>query len=263
MKNYITGILVGLLLSSPSLPGAKQSDHEKDIQRGSTLMGCLQESGLGGYVLTDGTGEGAMVLSKDGALEKHVGKWVKLDGDSIVAGGIEHFRARTATEIAATCDRGFQANQNRTATAELKSPQGEKVGTATLRQAPHGVLLKVELTEIPPGWHALHIHEKGSCAAPDFKSAGGHFNPHRGGHGFLAGEDHHAGDMPNFEAPASGAITVERINARVTLLDGRSHSLFGPEGTALVIHSGPDDYRSQPSGDAGERIACGVIEKAE
>jgi|GEM_PF-79480 len=262
MKIYTAGIVIGILLSS-SLPAANQKEGEKSIQRGSTLMGCLQESGIGGYVLTDGTGEGAMILGKDGDLRKHIGKWVKLDGDSIVAGGIEHFRARTATEIAATCDKGFEANQKRTATAELKNPQGKTMGTATLRQAPHGVLIQVELTDIPAGVHALHIHENGSCEAPDFKSAGGHFNPTGGGHGFLAGEDHHAGDMPNFEAPESGKVTVERINSRVSLLSGRSNSLFGPEGTALVVHSGADDYRSQPSGDAGKRIACGVIKKAE
>ncbi len=263
MKNWVTTCAAATLLTASLAAASPAKTAGKDIQRGSTLMGCLQESGIGGYVLTDGTGEGAMVLGKDGDLRKHIGKWVKLDGDSIVAGGIEHFRVRTATEIAATCDKGFSANQKKSATAELKDPQGKTIGKATLRQAPHGVLLAVKLTDIPEGTHALHIHEKGSCASPDFKSAGGHFNPAGGSHGFLSGDDHHAGDMPNFEAPASGAVTVERINARVSLIEGRSNSLFGPEGTALVIHSGADDYRSQPSGDAGKRIACGVIKKAE
>lgn len=262
MKNYIPGLLAGFLLISPLLLADHHNKGEKSIQRGVTLMGCLEESGMGGYVLSDGTGDGAMILSKDGDLKKHVGHWMKLDGESIVAGGIEHFRVRTATHVAETCDMGFAESSKLRAKATLKDPQGKTVGTATLRQAPHGVLLQVEFTDIEPGRHGLHIHEKGSCQAPDFKSAGGHFNPTNAEHGFFAGRDHHAGDMPNFEAPASGKIVVERINSMVKIGEGRANSLLGGDGTALVIHSGTDDYKSQPSGAAGARIACGVIEKS-
>jgi Cu-Zn family superoxide dismutase len=262
MKNYIPGLVIGILLSA-SLPAANHTDGEKSIQRGSTLMGCLKESGMGGCVLSDGTGDGAMVLSKDGDLKKHVGHWVKLDGESIIAGGIEHFRVRTATHMAVTCETGLSDSAKSTAKAELKNPEGKTVGTATLRQAPHVVLIEVNLTEIAPGRHALHVHEKGSCEAPDFKSAGGHFNPFDAKHGFLTGESHHAGDMPNFEAPESGKGAVERMNSMVKIAEGRANSLLGGEGTTLVIHSGTDDYKSQPSGDAGERIACGVIEVAK
>ena len=155
------------------------------------------------------------------------------------------------------------ASHAETATAVLRAPDGKTVGTATMRQTAVGVLLKVELSGVPPGRRALHFHEKGSCQAPSFESAGGHFNPHGAKHGFLTGEKPHAGDMPNFEVPASGKVVLERINAMVTLEAGRLASLLGGDGTALVIHDGTDDYKSQPAGDAGNRIACGVIEKAK
>ena len=263
MKSLIFSIATAALLAASLWAANEDKSAAKDIQSGSTLMGCLEESGMGGYILTDGTGEGAMILSKGGDLKKHVGKWVKLDGESIMAGGIEHFRVRTATPMVEDCEAGMAANYEKTATAELINPEGDSVGRATFQQVPHGVLIKAELTNVPPGTHAIHIHENGACEPPSFESAGEHYNPTNGSHGFLAGETHHAGDMTNFEAPESGKVTVERINSQVSLIDGRKGSLFGDNGTALVIHSGADDYRSQPSGDAGERIACGVIKKAE
>jgi superoxide dismutase, Cu-Zn family len=154
------------------------------------------------------------------------------------------------------------AESHERATAELKDPDGKTVGIATLTQTAHGVLLKLDIQGMAPGRRSLHIHEKGVCEGPNFESAGGHFNPHDAKHGFLTGEEPHAGDMPNFEVPASGKIVVERINTMVTLAEGRPASLFGPHGTALVIHDGTDDYKSQPAGDAGDRIACGVVKKA-
>lgn len=260
MKNRIPGLLTALLLTSPLLVADHHKADEKSIQRGSTVMGCLEDSGMGGYVLSDGTGDGAMVLAKDGDLEKHKGHWVKLDGDSIVAGGIEHFKVRTVTHVAETCEVGLDESRKAVARAELKNPQGKPVGTASFRQAPHGVLLEVKITNLEPGRHALHIHEKGACEAPDFKSAGGHFNPRDVSHGYFDGDSHHAGDMPNFEVPSSGKIVLERVNPMVKISEGRVSSLLGGNGTALVIHSGTDDYRSQPSGAAGARIACGVIQ---
>ncbi|MBI1354064.1 MAG: superoxide dismutase family protein [Acidobacteria bacterium] len=147
-----------------------------------------------------------------------------------------------------------------TAHAVLKNAQGKSVGEAELRQGVDVVLIQVRFDGLPPGRHAFHIHEKGSCEAPDFKSAGGHFNPTKAEHGYFAGKHHHSGDMPNFEVPSSGKIMLEVANPDVTFGKG-SGNLMDSDGSAIVVHDGQDDYKSQPSGDAGSRIACGVIEK--
>ncbi len=143
---------------------------------------------------------------------------------------------------------------------QLKNPDNKVVGEATLLQDNDGVLIQATFTGLPAGTHAFHIHEKGSCEAPDFKSAGGHFNPKGAKHGLRNPQGPHAGDMPNFVVGKSGKTTLEVYNNRVTLEKGASNSLFQTGGTALVVHEGKDDYTSDPAGDAGKRIACGVIE---
>jgi len=150
------------------------------------------------------------------------------------------------------------AQSAKAAKATLKNAEGKQVGSATLSQTPAGVLIRLTLDGVPPGERAFHIHGVGKCEPP-FTSAGGHFNPGGKKHGLMAAEGHHAGDLPNLHIPAGGALTVEVLNAAVTLEKGKANSLFGPEGTALVIHAGKDDYRSDPTGDAGGRIACGVV----
>jgi Cu-Zn family superoxide dismutase len=121
------------------------------------------------------------------------------------------------------------------------------------------VLIRLSVKGLPAGERAFHIHAVGKCEPP-FTSAGGHFNPGGRKHGLMAAEGHHAGDLPNLHVPASGELVVEVLNPAVTLEKGKANSLFGPEGTALVIHAGKDDYKSDPAGDAGGRIACGRIE---
>ena len=153
------------------------------------------------------------------------------------------------------------AGDSMTARATLKSPEGKTLGEVTLTEASKGVLVKADLKGLAPGRHALHIHEKGACEAPDFKSAGGHFNPTGAAHGYLSAKGPHAGDMMNFDTPESGEVVVENVAPMVTLTGTGKRSVFHPGGTAIVIHSGTDDYKSQPSGDAGSRIACGVIER--
>jgi superoxide dismutase, Cu-Zn family len=145
-----------------------------------------------------------------------------------------------------------------TAKAALKSTEGKDVGTVELAQTPAGVLLKVSVKGLPAGEHAFHVHAVGKCEPP-FDSAGGHFNPGGKKHGLMAPEGPHAGDMPNLHIPQSGELVVEVLNVAVTLERGKAHSVFGPNGTAIVIHAGVDDYKTDPAGNAGGRIACGVI----
>lgn len=145
------------------------------------------------------------------------------------------------------------------ASAVLKDKEGKEVGKATLTDTPSGVLILLELSAAPAGTQAFHVHETGKCEPPDFKSAGGHFNPDGTKHGILNPEGPHAGDMPNLHVPAGGKLTVEVLNTLVTL-DGE-RALLDDDGSALVIHAGPDDYESDPAGHAGDRIACGVVTK--
>jgi Cu-Zn family superoxide dismutase len=145
------------------------------------------------------------------------------------------------------------------AKATLKTVDGKDAGSATLTQTPSGVLIALSVKNLPAGEHAFHVHAVGKCEPP-FTSAGGHFNPESKKHGLMSGEGHHAGDMPNLHIPTSGELSVEVVNASITLDKGKPSSVFGPNGTALVVHAGKDDYKTDPTGDAGGRIACGVIE---
>jgi superoxide dismutase, Cu-Zn family len=164
------------------------------------------------------------------------------------------WRASAVAAGLAIATPAFAADQ---ATAVLKDPDGKEVGKVTLTAVPTGVLLDANLTALPPGDHAFHIHETGKCEAPDFKSAGGHFNPEEDEHGLMNKAGPHAGDMPNIHVPESGQLHIEVLNQMVHM--GRG--LFDEDGSAIVIHEGADDYKSDPAGDAGARIACGVIEK--
>lgn len=141
----------------------------------------------------------------------------------------------------------------------LKNASGAEVGTAALSEGPHGVLMRLALKGLPPGEHAFHVHAVGKCEPP-FTSAGGHFNPTAKKHGMMAADGQHAGDMPNLIVPASGDLQAEIVNTAITLEKGKPNSLYQQNGTALVIHAGPDDYKSDPAGNAGDRIACGVVE---
>ncbi len=144
------------------------------------------------------------------------------------------------------------------ANTQLKDSSGKAVGDVDLMQTAAGVLIKLQIKGLKPGEHAFHIHAVGKCEPP-FESAGGHFNPGNTHHGMMSGEGH-AGDMPNLHVPQDGALSVEVLNREVTLEPGKPNSLFDADGSSLVIHAKADDYKSDPAGDAGDRIACGVIQ---
>lgn len=143
------------------------------------------------------------------------------------------------------------------ATASLKDASGNEVGKAALTETPSGVLVRLDLTAAPSGEHALHFHAVGKCEPPDFKSAGPHFNPADAKHGLENPAGPHAGDMPNLHVPGDGKLSIEVLNPAVSL-SGKS-ALLDEDGTALVVHAAADDYRTDPAGNAGDRIACGII----
>jgi Cu-Zn family superoxide dismutase len=146
-----------------------------------------------------------------------------------------------------------------TANAALKDAKGADVGSVKLAEVPGGVLLTLSVKGLPAGEHAFHVHAVGKCEPP-FTSAGGHFNPGGKKHGLMAAGGHHAGDMPNLHVPSDGVLTVEVMNDTITLAKGKPNSVFDADGSAIVIHAGKDDYTSDPAGNAGARIACGVIQ---
>lgn len=144
------------------------------------------------------------------------------------------------------------------ATAELKDKDGKTVGMASLVEAGGGVRVQLAATGLSAGLHAVHIHAVGKCEAPAFTSAGGHFNPAQKKHGHRSPDGAHAGDLPNMLVAKDGSGRFEVFTDGVTLRAGPL-SIFDADGSALVVHAGVDDYATDPTGNAGDRAACGVI----
>jgi superoxide dismutase, Cu-Zn family len=142
---------------------------------------------------------------------------------------------------------------------DLMDRNGQRAGGARIEQDGDGVRISVRLTGLTGGMHALHFHETGQCEPPSFQSAGGHFNPQGRQHGFENPQGPHAGDLPNIRANDQGVADTTFVTQSVRL-DGTSpNGLLRQGGTALVVHAGPDDYRTDPAGASGDRIACGVV----
>lgn len=141
---------------------------------------------------------------------------------------------------------------------EFIDTEGNSAGSAVLTETANGVLVDANLRGLETGWHGFHIHERAQCELPNFKSAGSHFSPQGSEHGFLRKKGPHAGDMPNVFVGEEGSTRVQYLLADVSLHEGRN-ALLDKDGSAIVVHAGADDYRSQPSGDAGSRVACAAI----
>lgn len=166
--------------------------------------------------------------------------------------------------------------------AAIKDAQGKKLGDATLTQMAHGVLIVAELSGLPPGQHGMHIHAVAKCEPPAFTSAGPHFNPTNHKHGYNAEAGPHLGDLPNVIVASDGKATVDVWVADLSLGDSRvasgtsssdkpagaartassdAYNVFDQGGATLIIHAKVDDYATDPAGNSGDRIACGVIER--
>jgi len=154
---------------------------------------------------------------------------------------------------------GAPATDN-TARAELMNTTGQPVGTATLTQVGSVVRVVLEVQGLPRGAHGVHVHAVGKCDGPDFSSAGAHFNPAGRQHGALNPQGAHAGDLPNIEVGADGKGRLESTTELMSLIGGTT-SVFDADGSAIVVHAAPDDFRTDPTGNSGARIACGVITK--
>jgi Cu-Zn family superoxide dismutase len=147
-------------------------------------------------------------------------------------------------------------------TVELKDAKGNSVGTATIKASGKGVKVNLDLRDLSPGEHAAHFHQNAKCDPPDFKSAGPHFNPAQKEHGLQNPKGPHNGDMPNFVVTSNGTAQATVKDPDVVLGTGSEpNSLFANGGTALMIHAKADDMKTDPAGNAGDRIACGVIVK--
>ena len=146
------------------------------------------------------------------------------------------------------------------AVADIKDPAGKTIGRAFFYEGPQGMLIRLEVGAQKPGWHGVHIHEKGVCTGPGFESAGAHLNPGKKAHGLLHAQGAEAGDLPSFFVEASGvgrtSLFTDLISARGA---GGRAALLDADGASVVVHASPDDQSTQPSGGSGARVACGVI----
>jgi len=174
----------------------------------------------------------------------------------MIGGSMKYF-VLILTSLGLTAAQAADAPKNEPTKVStmMKNAKGEEVGDLTLSREGSAVKMVLNVKNLPAGQHALHFHQNGTCTAPDFKSAGDHFSPKKMKHGEVKGGPHE-GDLKNFEVKADGTAHVETVLKSATL---DNKSLLKEGGTSLVIHAKADDYKTQPSGDSGDRIACGEI----
>ena len=170
-----------------------------------------------------------------------------------------HYRFAIASLILGIASLSAAA-QNAPVKVQLHDAKGQSVGTAELSPAAHGVNIRLDLRNLSEGEHAIHIHQVARCEPPGFTSAGPHLNPDMKQHGLQNPQGPHAGDIPNIKVGAKGNLKTTIVAPGVTMGDD-SHSVFSNGGTALMLHAKADDMKSGPAGNAGERVACGVIAK--
>ena len=145
--------------------------------------------------------------------------------------------------------------------APIINTEGNEIGTVSFAESGDGVTISIQAEGLPPGVKGIHVHETGVCTPPDFTSAGSHFNPTHKEHGFDNPKGFHLGDLPNIEVDANGKVSAEVTTAEFTMKPGAANSILDNDGSALVIHEKADDYKTDPSGNSGVRIACGAITK--
>lgn len=145
--------------------------------------------------------------------------------------------------------------------APIINTEGNEIGNVSFSESGDGVTISIQAEGLPPGVKGIHVHETGVCTPPDFTSAGSHFNPTQKEHGFDNPKGFHLGDLPNIEVDANGKVSAKVTTAKFTMKPGAANSILDSDGSALVIHEFPDDYKTDPSGNSGVRIACAAVTK--
>lgn len=182
--------------------------------------------------------------------------FVILCASVIVLGGCNFFGAFNPDE-----ELPVVAPEAASANASMVDKDGNELGNVKFTETTEGLKISMDLKNVPAGEHGVHIHTVGKCERPDFESAGAHFNPENKQHGVKNPEGPHAGDLPNITPDGEGNVQVEYVANNLTLKSGMANSLFDEDGSAIVLHEKADDYVTDPSGNSGVRIACGVITK--